>query len=435
MTSKDKREGSGEVEVGVVSINSTEELSERISSLSASKASTTAIFEEILGGSLVLKASDIHFEPAKESVNIRVRIDGVLRGIGSVSGEEYRFILSRIKLVGGIKLNIREMAQDGRFTMVSRENGRNMEVRVSVNPSEYGETAVLRLLDPEAALVEVKDLGLRPDDLEKVEKNLKKPNGMVLVTGPTGSGKTTTLYAFIKHVSNAEIKLITIEDPIEYHLEGIQQTQVDSSAGYDFSNGLRSILRQDPDVILIGEIRDSETAGIAIQAALTGHTVFSTLHTNTASGAIPRLIDLEVKPQIIGPSVNVVIAERLVRKLCPECRKKAEISEEMRKNIEDFLNSLPKEAVKPAPSEVVLYESVGCPACMGGYKGRTGIFEIMEMDKTIETLIHEESSEVEIENFLIEKGFVTIQQDGIIKALAGITDLKEIEKITGPITW
>jgi type II secretory ATPase GspE/PulE/Tfp pilus assembly ATPase PilB-like protein len=290
----------------------------------------------------------------------------------------------------------------------------------------------MRLLDPRMAIVDVKSLGLRSDDFEKIERNLKKPNGMILVTGPTGSGKTTTLYSFINSINSSEIKIITIEDPVEYHLEGVQQTQVDESAGYSFANGLESILRQDPDVILVGEIRDSETAGIAIQAALTGHIVFSTLHTNTAAGAIPRLIDLEVKPHVIGPSINVILAQRLVRKLCPHCRKKAELSGEYADKIAKFISSLPKNIKLP---EAELYEPVGCSVCIDGYKGRTGIFEVFEIDKDIERLIHEESSEVDIESKIVEKGFVNMQRDGIIKALAGTTSLAEVERGTGPLDW
>ncbi|MFA5052874.1 MAG: GspE/PulE family protein [Parcubacteria group bacterium] len=430
---KDTNEKLNEVSVSKLAISSPKELMDKLSSSSAGKASTSVLLEEILGGALGLSASDIHFEPARDSVKIRVRLDGVLRESGNLSTEEYGFILSRIKLLGGVKINIQESAQDGRFTIRSRENKRDIEVRVSINPSEYGATIVLRILDPEAVILEVKDIGLREDDLIKVERGLKRPNGMILVTGPTGSGKTTTLYAFVNHINSPEIKIITIEDPIEYHLTGIQQTQVDPSAGYNFGSGLKSILRQDPDVILVGEIRDPETADIAMQAALTGHVVFSTLHTNTAAGAVPRLLDLEVKPQIIGPAVNVFIAQRLVRKLCEKCRKKAELNEENNAKIKEFTNKLSKNV--SLPTDITLYEPVGCPSCVDGYRGRIGIFEILEMDKDLELLIHRESSEAEIEKLAFDKGFTNMQQDGIIKALSGITSLEEVEKATGPITW
>ena len=246
-------------------------------------------------------------------------MDGVLYDVARFDKKIYESLLNRIKLVSGLKLNVISMPQDGRFTIL-REGSGDIEVRVSTIPSEYGETAVLRLLDPSAVALKLADLGLRADDMEIADNELKKPNGMILVTGPTGSGKTTTLYAFLKEVHNSELKSITIEDPIEYHLAGIEQTQVDTERGYTFAAGLRSILRQDPDIILVGEIRDLETAETAIHAALTGHVVFSTLHTNDAVGAIPRLIDMGTKLSTIGPALNLVVAQRLVRKLCDSCK-------------------------------------------------------------------------------------------------------------------
>ena len=435
MPSKERQEKLNEITVSVLSVLSPSDLSERLASLSIKQASTTLFLEEILGGSLGLGASDIHFEPTRDTVQIRTRVDGILREVGALTHDEYKYILSRIKLLGGIKFNIYEKAQDGRFTILSRENKRNIEVRASISPSEYGSTIVLRIFDPEAVVVEINNIGLRLDGLNKIMSNLKKPNGMILVTGPTGSGKTTTLYSFINHINTSEIKIITIEDPIEYRLKGIQQTQVDASAGYDFGNGLRSIMRQDPDAILVGEIRDTETAAIAIQAALTGHLVFSTLHTNTAAGAIPRLLDLGAKPHSIGPSVNVIIAQRLVRKLCPICRRKIELNEENHKKIRKFITETFPKAFLSEPQEALVHEPVGCSSCIDGYKGRTGIFEIFEIDKDIEQLIHKESSEVEIEKCALEKGFINMQQDGVIKALTGVTSLLEVEKITGPIVW
>ena len=435
MSSKERQEKLNEVTVNALGVFSPAELLERLSILSTKQAPTTLFIEEILGGSLSLGASDIHFEPMRDTIQIRARVDGILREIGILTHNEYKYILSRIKLLGGIKFNIYEKAQDGRFTILSREDERNIEVRVSISPSEYGSTIVLRIFDPTAVVVEINNIGLRLDHLNKVMNNLKKPNGMILVTGPTGSGKTTTLYSFINHINTSEIKIITIEDPIEYRLKGIQQTQVDASAGYDFENGLRSIMRQDPDAILVGEIRDSETAAIAIQAALTGHIVFSTLHTNTAAGAIPRLLDLGVKPHSIGPSVSIILAQRLVRRLCPICRKKTDCNKENREKIKKFIEEVFPKISLSASQEIIIYEPVGCLSCIDGYKGRTGIFEIFEIDKDIEQLIHKESSEAEIEKNILEKGFINMQQDGIIKMLTGITSLSEIEKATGPLIW
>ena len=435
MSSKERQEKLNEVTVNALGVFSPAELLERLSILSTKQAPTTLFIEEILGGSLSLGASDIHFEPMRDTIQIRARVDGILREIGILTHNEYKYILSRIKLLGGIKFNIYEKAQDGRFTILSREDERNIEVRVSISPSEYGSTIVLRIFDPTAVVVEINNIGLRLDHLNKVMNNLKKPNGMILVTGPTGSGKTTTLYSFINHINTSEIKIITIEDPIEYRLKGIQQTQVDASAGYDFGNGLRSIMRQDPDAILVGEIRDFETAAIAIQAALTGHIVFSTLHTNTAAGAIPRLLDLGVKPHSIGPSVSIILAQRLVRRLCPICRKKTDCNKENREKIKKFIEEVFPKISLSASQEIIIYEPVGCLSCIDGYKGRTGIFEIFEIDKDIEQLIHKESSEVEIEKNILEKGFINMQQDGIIKMLTGITSLSEIEKATGPLIW
>jgi len=435
MSSKERQEKLNEITISILGALSPAELLERLSILSTKQASTTFFLEEILGGSLGLGASDIHFEPMRDVIQIRTRVDGILRETGVLTHDEYKYILSRIKLLGGIKFNIYEKAQDGRFTILSREKEKNIEVRVSVSPSEYGSAIVLRIFDPEAVVVEINNIGLRPDDLNKVINNLRKPNGMILVTGPTGSGKTTTLYSFINYINTPEIKIVTIEDPIEYRLKGIQQTQVDASAGYDFSNGLRSIVRQDPDAILVGEIRDTETAAIAIQAALTGHIVFSTLHTNTAAGAIPRLLDIGVEAHSIGPSINVVLAQRLVRKLCPICRKKIELTEENCKKARKFIEEVFPKVSLLAPQEIIIYEPVGCLSCIDGYKGRAGIFEIFEIDKDIEQLIYKESSEAEIEKCTLEKGFINMQQDGIIKVLTGVTSLLEIEKITGPLFW
>jgi len=409
------------------------------------------ILEVVLGGALANRASDIHFEPTKSEVKLRLRIDGALHDIFSeIKHDIYTHLVYRIKLLSELKLNIHDTPQDGRFTIKFPE--KEIEVRVVVAPSEFGEVVVMRLLDPDIINLSLADLGIREDDLEIIKNELKRPNGMVLNTGPTGSGKTTTLYAFLRYKKTSEIKIITIEDPIEYHLEGIEQTQVDEEAGYTFSNGLRSLMRQDPDVILVGEIRDEETGEIAVQAALTGHLVFSTLHTNEAAGAIPRLLDLGVKSTSIGPALNLVIAQRLVRRLCENCKTPQDIDESFRKKIERFLSHLPKRINREEFKEIHIFKAKGCEKCNNtGYWGRVGIYELFLNDleyenllidpksaslsshKTLEELIRQEAGESEIKKFALEQGMVTMQQDGILKIISGITTTEEVEGVTGNI--
>ncbi|MEK7131077.1 MAG: GspE/PulE family protein, partial [Patescibacteria group bacterium] len=276
------------------------------------------VLEIVLAGALSAEASDIHLEPQDDQVRLRFRLDGVLHDILFFDYKVYNLILSRIKLVSGLKLNIKNQSQDGRFSIKIKEE--EMAVRTSVIPGSYGESIVLRILNPKSIAISFNDLGIDAKLMTVLEKELSKPNGMILTTGPTGSGKTTTLYAFLKKIHTPETKIITLEDPVEYHLQNIVQTQVEESAGYSFSEGLRAILRQDPDVIMVGEIRDLETAKTAINSALTGHLVLSTLHTNNAAGTIPRLIDLGVNPTSIAPAVNIAMAQRLVRKLCNKCK-------------------------------------------------------------------------------------------------------------------
>ncbi len=393
---------------------------------------TTEIAAIIFSAAVALKASDVHFEAGKDDALVRFRLDGLLYDVTHLPKSSYSDILGRIKLISGLKLNIADAPQDGRFTIVRGKD--DIEVRVSTIPSEYGETAVLRLLDPKAVALDLGDLGLRADDLLISEEELKNPNGMVLVTGPTGSGKTTTLYAFLKHAHNSELKTITIEDPIEYHLSGIEQTQVDPKNGYDFAAGLRSILRQDPDIILVGEIRDLETAEVAMHAALTGHVVFSTLHTNDAAGAVPRLVDLGTKPSIIGPALNLIVAQRLVRKLCEYCRVENTPTPELSSKIQKFITQLPArvDRTKIIPKT---YSFKGCDKCHNGYRGRIGVFELLEVDDVLESLIAKEVTEEEIREFAIKGGMVGMQADGILKTLAGITTLDEVERVTGPIEW
>ncbi|OGE84618.1 MAG: hypothetical protein A2846_02845 [Candidatus Doudnabacteria bacterium RIFCSPHIGHO2_01_FULL_49_9] len=394
--------------------------------------STTDLLEAIMGSALAADASDLHFETDRDKVLLRFRVDGLLHDIHPFTHDSYRQILNRIKLLSNLKINITDIPQDGRFTI--KAGVVEIEIRVSIIPSEFGEAIVMRVLNPKAISLGFSDLGLRADDADIAGRAIKRPNGMVLVTGPTGSGKTTTLYAFLKAVSTAESKTITIEDPIEYHLAGVEQTQVDPKSGYTFASGLRSILRQDPDMILVGEIRDAETAEIAIHASLTGHLVFSTLHTNNAVGAIPRLIDIGIKPSILGPALTLIIAQRLVRRLCPECRVPAQIDADTKAKIDKFLDKLPPR-VKRYSEELKMFSAKGCEKCTGGFKGRLGIFEFLELGPEYEALINKDASELAIRSLAVSKGFLEMQSDGILKALAGYTTLEEVEKTTGPLEW
>jgi len=391
-------------------------------------ANTTETLQTIFSGAISLSASDVHIEPEEEQVKIRLRIDGLLQDVLFFDPKIYNQLLSRIKLLAGIKLNVSDVPQDGRFT--TKIGKLEIENRISTLPSEYGETVVVRILNPQN-VIEIKDLGLRKDFEELFLKEISKPNGMILVTGPTGSGKSTTLYSFLQRISKPEIKIITIEDPIEYHLDNIVQTQVDQRKGFGFAEGLRSIVRQDPDVILVGEMRDSDTADTAIQSALTGHLVFSTLHTNDAAGTITRLMSLGSNPANIGPAVNLIIAQRLVRKVCPHCGKKVS-SEEIYAKLKRGLESLPKEIIIPEISKnTEIFVADGCELCnFTGYKGRIGIFEALPIDEDIEVFIIENPYISALRKKMQEKGITTMYQDGLIKVLQGITTLEEVERVT-----
>lgn len=394
------------------------------------------IFEIIIAGAIVMEASDIHIEPEESGVRLRYRLDGVLHDVSDLSQHHYRSILSRIKLLGGMKINVHTAPQDGRFTIKTYDV--DIEVRVSIIPSAYGETVVMRLLNPKNIRLDLKDLGFREDDLAIIEEQIEKPNGIILNTGPTGSGKTTTLYAFLRRIYNPEIKIITVEDPIEYHLEGITQTQVNPARNYTFASGLRSILRQDPDVILVGEIRDNETAEIAMHAALTGHLVFSTLHTNDACGTIPRLLDMNIQPAILAPALNLAIAQRLVRKLCPYCKEPVELTAEQAEKVRKMVEKMPARVKKPELGEkIVIYKSKGCDHCNGtGYKGRVAVAELLVVDRDIQNLITRSDkmpTAAEIKDLAIQKGMTTMEDDAILKILAGITSLSEAENVLGKI--
>jgi type II secretory ATPase GspE/PulE/Tfp pilus assembly ATPase PilB-like protein len=392
---------------------------------------TTQVISIIMAGAVKMKASDIHFEPQEADVRMRFRIDGILQDIGNFPNDVYRFILSRIKMMAKMKINIRDISQDGHFAIETASG--KINVRTNIIPGNHGESVVMRLLSQSDTLLSVEDLGLQGLAYERVQKELAKPHGMILTTGPTGSGKTTTLYALVNKLNTAGIKIITIEDPIEYEIKNISQTQVAKDRSYTFAEGLRAIVRQDPDVILVGEIRDEETSDIAINAALTGHLVLSTLHTNSAPASIPRFIELGVKPNLIAPSMNAFIAQRLVRKLCVHCRESYEPAKETISSLKKVLAIISPKAKIEIPKEIdILYRPIGCDQCHHlGYSGRMGIFEVLTINDKIEKLILEMGSEREITQAALEDGMITMTQDGIIKALSGLTSMEEVWRATG----
>lgn len=399
------------------------------SSLAIKHGGISGILEIILAGGFVTEASDIHIEPAEDSIRLRYRLDGVLEDVASFSPKIYNQVISRLKLVSGMKLNIKLDSQDGRFSITLGDS--IVEIRCSVIPSSYGESVVMRILNPKNINVTFEKLGVE-DKLYKIfDHEIHKPNGLVLLTGPTGSGKTTTLYSFLREVNSTESKIITIEDPIEYHLDGVNQTQVNRKQGYTFLSGLRSALRQDPDIIMVGEIRDSETAKIAVQSSLTGHLVFSTLHTNNAEGAIPRLIDLGVNSKIITSALTLSIAQRLLRKLCEFCKEEIDPTEEEKDLIDKVLASIKKKRPELVPASwTKIHKAVGCEKCNNtGYKGREGIFEAIQMDDKVAEVTINNPSEKEIKLASQHQGILDMRQDGILKIINGRTTIEELQRV------
>jgi type II secretory ATPase GspE/PulE/Tfp pilus assembly ATPase PilB-like protein len=385
------------------------------------------ILEVLLGGAMALGASDIHIEPEEEYIHVRYRLDGVLTDVMDFRSDVYRLLRSRIKLLSGMKINITNMAQDGRFSIKVAEN--EIEIRSSVIPGAYGESIVMRILDPSALGLNIDAVGMDEHLKKMFLHEISKPNGMILNTGPTGSGKTTTLYAFLNKVSKPDIKIITLENPIEYHLSGIVQTQI--TKNYSFAEGLRAILRQDPDVIMVGEIRDPEVASTAVQAALTGHLVFSTLHTNNAAGTFPRMIDLDVSPEIIGAAVSVSMAQRLARRLCKECRISKPMNPEEQVLVNKILSTIPRPEDLPANRDTLWHpKEGGCDACgNSGYKGRVAILEAVLVDAAIEAVVRNNPSEADIWRAARPQGIRRMAEDGVVKALEGITSLEELARV------
>ncbi|MFA6354474.1 MAG: GspE/PulE family protein [Candidatus Paceibacterota bacterium] len=369
-------------------------------------------------------ASDVHLDPTEDRIRVRFRIDGMLHDIFNqiaISKELHQEIISRIKVISGLRTDEHFLPQDGRFKVETDEK-ENVDVRVSIAPTYHGENAVLRIL-AETQSFKLEDLGFSEDELKKVQKAIKKPYGMILANGPTGSGKSTTLYTILKQLNVPEVSIVTVEDPIEYSQDGLSQIQVDSKVGLTFASGLRSILRQDPNVIMVGEIRDQETAGISVNAALTGHLVLSTLHTNDAATTFPRLLDMGVPPFLIASTVNIAMGQRLIRKICENCKVKREFTEAEMQGIVEMVPQV-------KDHNLVFYIGKGCDVCNGiGYKGRVGIREVIEVNREIRDLIMNRANADQIKEAAIKNGMRTMFQNGIEQALDGVTSLEEILRI------
>lgn len=376
------------------------------------------------------KASDIHIEPGREKIRVRFRLDGILHSSLFLPMRILPAVAARIKILSSLKIDETRIPQDGRFSTIFEE--RPVDFRVSTFPTTLGEKVVIRILDPSQRKIELKDLGVRGRNLEVMEKVLKKTYGMILATGPTGSGKTTTLYAAMSKLNREEVNLMTLEDPVEYFMEGVNQSQVKPDIGYDFANGLRHMLRQDPDILMVGEIRDEETASLAIHSALTGHLVLSTLHTNDAIGVIPRMIDMGVQSFLIPPTLSLALGQRLVRKLCSHCKKEVEAEGKIKKEIMKEIDNLPpkiKEKVE-IPKDLKIYEPVGCKRCnKTGYTGRLGIFEVLEMTDQLADIISQGPTEVKIREEAKRQGMITMKQDGVLKVLDGTTSFEEVARV------
>ena len=402
-------------------------------------ASVTDIIAILVAAAIKMASSDIHIEAEEKGVLARLRIDGILQTVATIDRTQWKKIINRIKLIAGLKLNITDRPQDGRFTIFQKDI--KFDVRTSTLPTTWGESVVMRILNPESIELAFEELGFRPAALKRLLQEIQKPHGMIVTTGPTGSGKTTTLYAILRKLNRPDVKIITLEDPIEYKLKGINQSQIDTSKDYTFAKGLRSILRQDPDIVLVGEIRDLETAETAIQAALTGHLLLSTIHTNDAAGAIPRFLSMGVKPFLLAPAVNAIMGQRLLRKLCDKCKKPFELSADTLEKVKTLLNAIPENSGEPKPdiSAMTFYAPAGCEACNNtGYKGRVGVYEILVKNPEVEqAILSGEISEYAMRDIATKQGMVSMGQDGLLKALAGLTSVSEVERVAGletPIT-
>jgi len=413
-------------------------------SLITQDAPITRALNTILEYAAKSRASDVHIEPREKEIKVRYRIDGILYDTMTLPKHIHPALVSRIKILSNLKIDEHRVPQDGRFQLNLED--REIDLRISITPIVYGEKVVIRLLDKTSGIITLENLGIKGRAFRIIEEGAKRPHGMILATGPTGSGKSTSLYAILTKINKPSVNIITVEDPVEYNINGINQIQVNNAVGLTFSSGLRSILRQDPDVIMVGEIRDKETAELAVQSALTGHSVLSTLHTNSAAGALPRLLEMDIEPFLISSTVNTVIAQRLVRKVCEHCREEYDASLSLVKAIKTSLKGIlpskddPKEKTTELGFDKLplfedekfkLYKGKGCDYCKNtGYWGRTGVYEIFSITPKIEDLIVGHASSNEIQDAAITEGMVTMRQDGFLKALAGVTTLEEVVRTT-----
>lgn len=403
------------------------------------KVSITKLLDVILVGAIKTKSSDVHIEPSEKAFLVRYRIDGILQDVVILPIEQYKGLLQRIKFLSKLRMDIQDAPQDGRFSFSSEEffgDDANIDLRVSIMPSTFGESIVLRLLGQEKSILMLDRLGFRPEALAAIKKAITKPYGMILTSGPTGSGKTSTLYAILMELKKPGVKIITLENPVEYRIEGIEQSQIKPGQGYEFADGLKASLRQDPDILMVGEVRDPETAEIAIQASLTGHLLLSTIHANSAPAVFPRLIEIGVKPFLLSGSINIVMAQRLVRKICFHCQEEyspsPEVWEEVKATLLPIKNKLnPNIQAILAQASPKLKRGKGCKACnSSGFLGRQVIVEVLTPDDTLETLISKKSSIAEFTKAATAQGMITMEQDGLSKALAGETTIEEVWRVT-----
>jgi len=405
-------------------INSVSELETAIKSGFIPKTLAAIIYYAVLEG-----ASDVHIESDQKIVRLRYRIDGILKDVIKVPLELLAPIVSRIKILSKLKIDETRIPQDGRFESIVK--GKEIDLRVSTLPTIHGEKAVLRILDKSSQLLGLEELGVVGNAFKVLDRNIKKPYGVILSTGPTGSGKTTTLYSIINKINNPEINIVTLEDPVEYEIPNVNQCQIKPKIGFGFADGLRSILRQDPNIIMVGEIRDQETASMATHAALTGHLVLSTLHTNDASSALPRLINMGVEPFLITSAINCIMAQRLVRKICPKCREEYKIPEATVHEIKEYIDKSQNAEIKAyANKDIKFFRGKGCDDCVDGYKGRIGIFEVLEMTDKIENLAVTRAPATAIREQAIKDGMLTMKEDGMIKIFKGITTIDEVLRVT-----